>query len=74
MKMQTSVSRDGIVANKGEILGKVRFAVASYRQLSAQHRGCFAGKRCRGGVKINRVREATRLRGYEATKLQGLSG
>lgn len=48
MKMQTSVSRDGIVANKGEILGKVRFAVASYRQLSAQHRGCFAGKRCRG--------------------------
>ena len=30
MKMQTSVSRDGIVANKGEILGKVRFAVASY--------------------------------------------
>jgi hypothetical protein len=24
--MQTSVSRDGIVANKGEMLGKVRFA------------------------------------------------
>lgn len=69
MKMQTGVSRDGILANNVELSGSVRFVFASCRQSLA--RRLLRKGRDAGDVKISRAREATRLRGYEATGVVG---